>query len=137
MSFAIRARDAKTNTLRSDNAECGEELVDRGTMVVMIFNFGVCVRSGDTGGAWALAEAAPEAWGDNIDNGRTGIGSLPTPAGRAGLGFGEEVPTTSVGIGACGGSRECGFKNAGNRIGNLSGRGEGDTCTCEFKRAVI
>jgi len=101
MSFAIRARDAKTNTLRSDNAECGEALADRGTMVVVIFNFGACVRSGDTGGAaCALVEGALNAWGDDIDNERTGIRSLPTPIGRAGLDFGEEVATTSVGIGA-------------------------------------
>jgi hypothetical protein len=131
MSFAVRARDVNTNTLRSDNAECGEVLEDRGTMVVVIFNFGASVRSGETGGTlWALAL---NAWGDEIDNEGAGIRSLPTPIGRAGLDFREEATTTSVGIGVCGGSRECGFKNAGNRIGNLSGRGEADTC----KRAVI
>jgi len=131
MSCAVRALDTRTDTLRSDNSVPDDKVADRGTMVVVICNFGPMVGSSDAGmTAQPLAEVAVDILGD-IGRGRTGIWSLLAPIGKDG--FSGESMSTSVGIGARGGAPECDKRKAGSRIEALSGRGGGDTCPCELK----
>jgi len=137
MSRAVRALDTRTDMLCSDNSVRDDTVADRGTMVVVICNFGATVMgSGDAQvKAQPPVEGAFDTLGQDIGLGRTGIWSLPTLIGRDGL-VGESM-TTSIGIGARGGAPECDVRKAGSRIDDLSGRGEGDTCPCELKRALI
>lgn len=136
MSRAVRALDTRTDTLRSDNSVPDDKVADRGTMVVVICNFGPTVESSDAGTtAQPLAEVGVDILGGDIGRGRIGICSLLVPIGKDG--FTGESMSTSVGIGARGGAPECDSRKAGSRIEALSGRGGGDTCPCELKRALI
>lgn len=142
MSLAVRVRD-KSNTFCSDSS-VGDNVADRGTMVVVICSFGIMGDRGDCGGGTMrltlrLGGDWPGMGGRFNIAGAALRGALilPTPMGSR-LTF-VGVVVTSVGIDARGGSAACVCKNAGRRGGDplRVGGGVGKSCPFVLNRALI
>ena len=127
MSFALRVLD-NSNRFRSDSS-VGDNVADRGTMVVVICRFGIIGERGDCGGG-TMRLALDWRGGGITGAALVGALILPTPTG-------SRLTFVGVVIISRGGSAACVLKNAGRRGGDPLRVGICNSCPFKLIRALI